>query len=548
MLSQYFASSLVPHSYIIAFFSIRDMRHGPLLVQASARMMGVQRNTAAGTHPESSISTSALRSSIGEAAADSPESRSMVDTQQEEPIPVPTAPNLYYLPRSLSAEYKPLPTLAQIAVWLTSTLLATLSVVRKLQVVAWIRAWQSKTIAWKKIGMVLLKSLVLGLTFTAILQDAFLSPSRISTSELAKRYFLPSSLSNYHTVNSPSNKVDSSTKASESEMGVHYLSYSSNGKSLHPGNTNSSSGIIYLNHGFGASSLSWLPAIQPLVDQLGYRQALAHDAPGFGFTERPSVEQGCFQPYTSQGSAHVGMQILSRHQQTTNNEPLVCMGHSMGAMTTLRMVIAVAKQQQQQSSASCPMQVILVDPALGIRRPSSKKHQQISTKQSSDLRPNSRFSPSAFLYKRLVTPLASYTLKRAVGHPGFWKAGLQVAWGSKFPVTSADVLRFQWPGIARGWEAGLVHFTRAQLSQGDGLSDQELLETVLAIPNVQVHVILGAEDSVVPPAAIRKFFQPYLDRVEIVELEGLGHDPFEEDVDTFVSAVKNLINSNNVVQ
>lgn len=93
-----------------------------------------------------------------------------------------------------------------------------------------------------------------------------------------------------------------------------------------------------------------------------------------------------------------------------------------------------------------------------------------------------------------------------------------------------------------------MHFTRAQLSQGDGLSDQELLETVLAIPNVQVHVILGAEDSVVPPAAIRKFFQPYLDRVEIVELEGLGHDPFEEDVDTFVSAVKNLINSNNVVQ
>ena len=47
---------------------------------------------------------------------------------------------------------------------------------------------------------------------------------------------------------------------------------------------------VYVNHGFGALALSWLPAMPKLARAFGGSSAaalvLGHDAPGFGFTDR----------------------------------------------------------------------------------------------------------------------------------------------------------------------------------------------------------------------------------------------------------------------
>ena len=102
------------------------------------------------------------------------------------------------------------------------------------------------------------------------------------------------------------------------------------------------------------------------------------------------------------------------------------------------------------------------------------------------------------------------------------------------------MLRFQWPSIGKGWERGLFHFSRAQM--GDEMDDVTLLRRVLALPNTTVAVILGSKDKVVPPRMTKKFLQDF-ESIPIVELEGLGHDAFEEDVETFLEAVDELLDS-----
>lgn len=48
--------------------------------------------------------------------------------------------------------------------------------------------------------------------------------------------------------------------------------------------------ILHLNHGFGASSISWSLVIQQLSQALN-AVTVAHDAPGFGLTGRPGLWQ-----------------------------------------------------------------------------------------------------------------------------------------------------------------------------------------------------------------------------------------------------------------
>ncbi len=72
------------------------------------------------------------------------------------------------------------------------------------------------------------------------------------------------------------------------------------------------------------------------------------------------------------------------------------------------------------------------------------------------------------------------------------------------------------------------------------MSDTELLQRVWDLPNTTVHVIAGSQDRIVPLAQLRKFFAPF-PQIEITEMPGLGHDPFEEDVDSFVKYVENLL-------
>lgn len=122
-----------------------------------------------------------------------------------------------------------------------------------------------------------------------------------------------------------------------------------------------------------------------------------------------------------------------------------------------------------------------------------------------------------------------------------WKLGLKAAaWGNPKMVTESDVLRYQWPAIGRGWETGLLNFARAQRR----VDDRTLLKNVLDLPNTTVAVVLGAKDKVVPAKAIRTFLEDFEGYdIPIVEMPGMGHDAFEEDVEGFVRCVEELLES-----
>ena len=57
-------------------------------------------------------------------------------------------------------------------------------------------------------------------------------------------------------------------------------------------------------------------------------------------------------------------------------------------------------------------------------------------------------------------------------------------------------------------------------------------------------VIVGSKDRVIPPKLTRRFLANFpSDEVDLIEIEGLGHNAFEEDVDAFMEAVEAIMKS-----
>jgi len=593
------------------------------------------RATAADATPLSSSSSSSMSQSstvtMTPAAASSSSSASSPQSKITPPPSPPTVPGEIYLhavPDGLRLEYQRPRLVTQVILWLSSLFLSVVSTLRS-SLPSWRRVLTIATTCWEWPRLVLAQptavlaqaakhlthharnnnnhhqhaswttmaawctaqTVILALALQTVWQDFCLAPSRVSTSRLLRDYYLPSAFSRYHdvvvVVPTPRTNRDENTTRTRTttrttvRWKVHYLECSADDENDNAHNnstattaTTTSAGMIYLNHGFGASSLSWLPAMKALANAPRLpNSVVAHDAPGFGFTaRRPTATKDddggplsswnkedieLEQYFTSQASAALGHALW--HQKTllyqseddddddkpnSNNSPpqpvVVLMGHSMGAITTLRMALLLP--------STVPKRIVLVAPALGLRGKRRRRRQrQMTTSATTQPRRNSNLFRRAnqFLTNRLVDPLATYILRRAVGRPGFWRAGLGVAWGDAQRVTAADVLRFQWPAVGRGWEKGLLLFSRAQLQSSrreDMDDDHVLLQKVLCLPNTTVDVIYGELDPVVKPAVIQRFFQPFNETVQLVEMPGLGHDPFEEDVPAFVEVLQKVLN------
>jgi len=287
-----------------------------------------------------------------------------------------------------------------------------------------------------------------GFTNTA-LQEIFRPPTRISTLDLMKRYVLPSALSRYETLTIPSSLSSSSADThndskNKMKLGVHYLCYD-NPKTKSPtaatdidadtvdvdvvGNINVNNnanedaqhkqrfGAIYVNHGFGASSLSWLPVLPLMVNRLGAKKGLGHDAIGFGFTDRPLTNQPTLDLYTTDGSANIGTTLLQRalleegdtnfdekgnQERLVDDNSLILMGHSMGARTTLKMALSMPK--------TTPKWIVLVAPALGVGPGNNKS---LSSPSQGLM---SFFSKIKARFLQVGSIAGQYTLRRIVGY------------------------------------------------------------------------------------------------------------------------------------
>jgi len=527
------------------------------------------------------LNTSAVIDGLGKSGSNDKDS----NQKYEQLLPREDEPNLNNFPASLSPEYKKLPfslkttiasfsALSTFKVARTSRFLALSALLESLKA-------GSRRNATIQIAQYLLKVLITTfITFFLtylIVQDTFYPPDRIDTSTLLKREWMPSTLSKFSFVNTtvPSVLTDDGLDLDIGPMGVHYLEY--------PGydDTDVDTGIsdsynfdvIHFNHGFGASSLSWLPAIPSIVTKLGARCGLAHDAPGFGFTDRPksSGRENGLVPFSSAGSAALGNALILNSLEmknvddgsdddeekvsTPSHPPCIGLfGHSMGCAATLKMALSLPVEMKKE--------VILVSPALVGKKPAPSSTdyklyldaeivQQTKSRvagivesQPSTIRTNICIF-IALLRSVILDPCISYLLKRAVGRPKFWSNGLRLAWGTSDKVNDSDALRFQWPSIGRGWEGGLLSFTRSRLASTctyDG-GELKLLQDVLKQPNTRVTIIHGSSDPIVPFSMSRKIVEELLpeEKINLISMPGMGHDPFEEGMEEFIEIVTSEI-------
>jgi pimeloyl-ACP methyl ester carboxylesterase len=119
---------------------------------------------------------------------------------------------------------------------------------------------------------------------------------------------------------------------------------------------------------------------------------------------------------------------------------------------------------------------------------------------------------------------------------------LEFVWGNPALLSDTDALRFQWPSIGQGWEKGLLAFARSRVASTcyyDG-GELQLLHDVADMDNTRVIIVHGTLDPVVP-------FQRSVDIVErrsqgnkgitFLEMDSVGHDPFEENLDEFLKVI-----------
>ena len=492
-------------------------------------------------------------------------------TEKELPVPIPDEPHLFAVPKTVFLTYRPVPNYVRAAVWLASTILSYLTtwstklhlhhhlplrsawswLLHPLLAVAQGKLYSSH-VGSRSVLKFLIQTCAWALVSTTLLQEIYYAPSRLTIDTLLKQYWLPSPLSRYQsvllkTIVSPTveGEEEDENSSSLSSLGVHHLVLRNAPSKTESASFASGCNItaVYVNHGFGTSSLSWLPAFAPLARRLGAPVVMGHDAVGFGFTERPTKTASSLLAYTSQASARIGNQLLREQFQsslasitnvTRSSAPLpptlLLMGHSMGAITTLHMAL----DWQDETVAK---RIVLVSPAFLSQRRGRGEETSHGLEQHPRQRRRRRHSP----FRSLVNPTLQYVLRRLVGTPGFWRNGLQLAWGEPKRLSDTDVLRFQWPSIGKGWEVGLLDFSRAQFQYGATTNSlKELMARVLQLPNTTVDVIIASNDRVVEPKAVRNFLRDF-PSVDILELPRLGHDPFEEDTTVFVDTLEELL-------
>lgn len=209
--------------------------------------------------------------------------------------------------------------------------------------------------------------------------------------DLCQKYHLPSRISKYETLQIPGRD------GTPSPVGVHYLKYS--------GDENKGSPLfdaVYVHHGFGASSLSWLPALPSLVERLGARVGLGHDMVGFGFTDR----QKALDWYTTDGSARISSAVFSK--EIGQKEPVnavALLGHSLGGIGVLKMALRLPKETTKF--------IVLCSPALGFGNRFAEES-GVDERSSGVLR-RLGTGLGAFFRAGILFPIGGYALRRVVG-------------------------------------------------------------------------------------------------------------------------------------
>ena len=336
--------------------------------------------------------------------------------------------------------------------------------------------------------------------------------------------------------------------------------------------------VVSCVHGFGANTYSWERAtLQPLAEKLN-ATAVAHDAPGFGLTERV----GDLKRYTPRTNAAIARAMLDLAEGTLNEEDdskkgktwndvvhemssdeasatettkekkklrarRVVVGHSMGGVAA---AIAAAEGDIDD--------VVLVAPAV-IAASARAAGDVPETRKEKEKNPLSLLLGACARAFRVVvafaaSPVVLFAVRKLVRSASFWRDGLGKAVGAaararmRTDATWADGYRR--PSAVTGWDAGMVRVVLAAATGGVSLARAVLGATsptaeadkpeniieALRLSKARVLIVHGSDDMIVPVGNSRRL-KELIPRAEMVEMPGVGHMPHEEAPEAFLDAV-----------
>lgn len=258
-----------------------------------------------------------------------------------------------------------------------------------------------------------------------------------------------------------------------------------------------SDSLIFLLHGFGASTYSWQKVMDPLCE---YGAVLAYDRPAFGLTERVVLSEDIeINPYKMDYQPEIVVNFIDEEL----TEKVILIGNSAGGTVAIQ----TALDYPDKISA-----LILVSPAVfeGGGAPSW-------IKPLLNLPHFNRLGP---------------ILVRSIRERGLEL--LELAWHDPQKITELDYENYQKPLSVDNWDLALWEFTKV-----NGGTD---LHTRLIELTIPVLIISGEEDKIIPVEQSKQLAAE-LSGSELVIIPNCGHVPQEECPNEFLDAVIPFINS-----
>ena len=265
-----------------------------------------------------------------------------------------------------------------------------------------------------------------------------------------------------------------------------------NGLDVHYKRTGNGEPVLWLLHGFGASTFSWREVMAPLAEA---GTVVAFDRPAFGLTERPMPGEWQGQgPYTPEAQADLTVGLMD----VLGLEKAILVGHSAGGPIALLTALSYPERVEG---------LILVDPAVytGGGVPSLVRP-LLNTPQMRRLGP---------LFVRRI---------RSGG-----REFARSAWHDPTKITPEVWEGYTKPLRAENWDRALWELTRVShpFDQFERLDE-------LTVPAL---VVTGDDDRIVPVEQSIRLAQELPD-ADLVIVPECGHIPHEECPELFLQAVE----------
>jgi len=340
--------------------------------------------------------------------------------------------------------------------------------------------------------------------------------------------------------------------------------------------------VVSCVHGFGANTYSWeRAALGPLAERLG-ATAVAHDAPGFGLTER----SGDLARYTARTNAAIARAMLDLAEQPPGGSADDARDSTTGENKTWNDVVGEMETSQADGSVSEKKKkkrsdtrrvvvghsmggvaaavaaaegdvddVILVAPAVIAAPPGNDARGNAAGAAN----PLAALLAAAARVLRVVlafaaSPVLTLALRKLVRSASFWRDGLGRAVGAAAAArVRADANwtdGYRRPSAVAGWDAGMVRVVLAAATGGVSLARAMLgaasptaeadapanVIEALSKSKARVLIVHGSDDMIVP-AGNSRLLAERIPRAELVEMPGVGHMPHEEAPEAFLDAV-----------